>query len=275
MVDFPNAKINLGLRVTGRRTDGYHEIQTLFFPVGISDVLEIIPNHSEGTHIKVSGLVPEGDPKDNLCVKAWEVLHVEKGIQGADIYLHKRIPSGAGLGGGSSDSAFTLMMLDRLFGLSLSVEELKEYALRLGSDCPFFLHNRPMAAKGRGEILSPVPIDLSGYYLVLVIPPVHVSTREAYAQITPHEPSEPLEVTILRDLRLWKEYLVNDFEESVFRTYPLLAEIKGRLYKAGAVYASLSGSGSALYGIFADKPDVHEVSDGNRIFIEKIGSMFR
>ena len=274
MIDFPNAKINLGLRVIRKRTDGYHDIQTLFFPVGLSDVLEIVPNHAQTANIEVTGLVPEGDPQSNLCMKVWEILHKEKGIPGVDMYLHKQIPSGAGLGGGSSDAAFALKMLDRLFDLSLTEEQLKEYAVRIGSDCPFFLYNCPMAAQGRGEVLSRVGVDLNGYYLVLVIPPLHVPTREAYAQITPAEPPEPVQKTVLRNIELWREHLVNDFEEPAFKKYPLLADIKNRLYQAGAVYASMSGSGSALYGLFTDKPEVHALSEGNRIFIEKIGSMF-
>lgn len=274
MIDFPNAKINLGLRVIRKRMDGYHDIQTLFFPVGLSDVLEIIPNNTNRANIEVSGLVPEGDPRNNFCMKAWEILHEEIRIPGVDIYLHKKIPSGAGLGGGSSDAAFTLKMLDRLFNLSLSEAQLKEYAARIGSDCPFFLYNSPMVAQGRGEVLSQVDIDLIGYYLVLVIPPLHISTREAYAQITPAEPPEPIEKTVRRNVKLWSEHLVNDFEGPVFKKYPLLAEIKRRLYQDGAIYASMSGSGSALYGLFTEKPDLHSVTEGNRIFIEKIGSMF-
>ncbi len=274
MIDFPNAKINLGLRVIRKRMDGYHDIQTLFFPVGLSDILEIIPNNTNRANIEVSGLVPEGDQRNNFCMKAWEILHEEIRIPGVDIYLHKKIPSGAGLGGGSSDAAFTLKMLDRLFNLSLSEAQLKEYAARIGSDCPFFLYNSPMVAQGRGEVLSQVDIDLIGYYLVLVIPPLHISTREAYAQITPDEPPEPIEKTVRRNVKLWSEHLVNDFEGPVFKKYPLLAEIKRRLYQDGAIYASMSGSGSALYGLFTEKPDLHSVTEGNRIFIEKIGSMF-
>lgn len=275
MIQFPNAKINIGLRVVARRSDGYHDIQTLFFPIGLSDVLEIIPNHSEKAKIEVTGLVPDGDPQSNLCMRAWKILHEEKGIPGVDMYLHKQIPSGAGLGGGSSDAAFTLKMLDGLFHLSLTAEQLKECAIRIGSDCPFFLFNYPMVAQGRGEILSRVDVDLKGYYLVLVIPSIHVSTREAYAQITPAEPSEPIENTILKNIKSWKENLLNDFEGPVFKKYPLLAEIKSQLYRAGAVYASMSGSGSSLYGLFSGKPDVREIGEGSRIYIEEIGSLFQ
>lgn len=272
MIDFPNAKINLGLRVTERRADGYHSIETLFLPIDFCDILEIIPNKSGNADITVTGLVPEGDPQDNLCMKAWEMLHTENNIPGVAIYLHKQIPSGAGLGGGSSNAAITLKMLNELFHLSLSSDTLEKYALRLGSDCPFFLHNRPMIARGRGEILTPVILSLHGYYLALVVPPVHVSTRLAYAGVVPKQPEKPIEEILRLGVENWKGLLINDFEETVFRKFPLLADIKQKLYDAGAIYASMSGSGSSIYGIFNSKPNIQSVACENRTFIQKIGS---
>lgn len=249
MITYPNPKINLGLHVTERRPDGYHNIETLFLPyTALCDVLEIV----EAAEPKMFqyGLKYDGRPEENLCFKAWELLHAEFGIPAVAIHLYKKIPVGAGLGGGSSDAAFTLKMVNDLFSLDLSDEILAGYAARLGSDCPFFIYNRPMFATGRGEILSEFDIDLSEYEIELVTPSVHVSTKDAYAGIAPSLPEYDLRRVLSSSAEGWKGVLKNDFEKSVFAKYPELAELKNQLYERGATYASMSGSGSALYGLF-------------------------
>lgn len=250
MVSFPLCKINLGLRVIRKRDDGYHDIETCFFPVPWCDVLEIIP--ASETKISQTGIPIAGDPKANIVFKAYELLRRDFGIGSVEIHLHKIIPHGAGLGGGSSDAAHALKLLDTIFQLNLSADQLKKYALALGSDCPFFLNARPMLGKGRGEQLEPVVMDLSGKYLALIKPGVHVSTAEAYSGVIPLLPPVSLLDVIQQPITKWRQNLVNDFEKSVFNNHPEIAEIKEFLYSKGAVYASMSGSGSTVYGIFND-----------------------
>ena len=249
MLLFPNAKINIGLDIVARRSDGYHDIETLFVPVPeLADVLEIV--FAEEAKMVQYGLEYDGEPEDNLCFRAFRLLQKEKGIGNVEIHLYKKIPVGAGFGGGSADCAFTLLALDSLFNLGLSKEELADYAATLGSDCPFFIYNRPMMASGRGEILKPCEIDLSGYRIELATPDIHVSTREAYSKVVPAQPETPLAERLARPIGQWRGSVKNDFEPSVFAAHPSLAAIKEDFYSRGAVYASLSGSGAALYGIF-------------------------
>ena len=245
MLIFPNAKINLGLHVIRKRSDGYHDIETLFYPVpGLCDVLELV--HADRFEMHCYNAEIAGE---NLCEKAWRLLAARYDIPPVAIHLYKKIPMGAGLGGGSSDAAFTLTGLNTMFGLNLPREELAGLAAQLGSDCAFFVYNRPMLARGRGEILS--PFDLSLEHTVRIYPqPVFVSTREAYAGITPHEPAIPLEKVLKRPVEEWKDLLVNDFEETVFARHPELATAKKSLYYNGAVYAAMSGSGSALFALY-------------------------
>ena len=249
MISFPNAKINLGLHVTRKRDDGFHDIETVFYPVGLHDSLETIAMDAGGGSLRQYGIkIPEGE---NLCLKAYRLLQDHYDLPGIEMHLLKHIPTGAGLGGGSSDAANTLLMLTALFNLDISSAELEKLAAELGSDCAFFIRNKPVFACGRGEQFIDIDLDLSGKFIVIVKPDVHISTLEAYAMIKPVEgrPS-PREIVQL-PLDEWNENLVNDFEMPVFDKYPEIKEIKESLYKMGALYASLSGSGSAVFGIFA------------------------
>lgn len=257
MVAFPVAKINLGLNILRKRSDEYHDIDTCFYPLPNCDILEILPGPE--TTFTTSGLPVPGKAEDNLCLKAWRLLHKTHHIPTVQIHLHKVIPMGAGLGGGSSDAATALIMLNKLFNLNLPASLLSDYALQLGSDCPFFLHSKPLLASGRGEILEPANISLKGYHLVLICPQVHVSTAEAYAGITPSVPDRSVRSVLDMPIIHWRDQLHNDFETTVFKKYPELAQIKQSLYAAGAVYASMSGSGSAMFGIFDESPIIKSV----------------
>ena len=253
MVLFPNCKINIGLNVTGKRTDGYHDLETVFYPVAVKDALEVI--RSEEFNFHLTGLSVNGTTENNLCVKAYYLLKKDfPDMPAVNIHLHKVIPMGAGLGGGSADGAFMLTMLNKKFQLHLSQEHLISYALQLGSDCPFFIINKPCFATGRGENLSPVHVDLSAYKIVLVNPGIHVSTKEAFSKLGPALPKKSIQQIIQQPMESWKEELRNDFEETVFRLYPEIQSIKEQLYSYGAVYASMTGSGSTLFGIF--KPEM-------------------
>jgi 4-diphosphocytidyl-2-C-methyl-D-erythritol kinase len=251
MISFPPCKINLGLNVVLKRSDGYHEIETCFYPVSWSDILEIIPSNT--LEFKQSGISIDGKPEDNLCVKAYELLRADFDLPPVKIHLHKVIPMGAGLGGGSSDGAHTLRLLNTIFNLGITTALLKEYASRLGSDCAFFIEDKPMLGTGRGEILEEVKLDLKGRFIVLIKPDVHISTLEAYSSITPAFSQTRVKDVVEMDISDWKNLLRNDFEKSVFEKYPLISDLKEKLYNEGATYASMSGSGSAVYGIF-DKP---------------------
>lgn len=254
MITYPNAKINLGLNVTEKRPDGYHNVETIFYPINLQDALEVTLLHkdNEPYRLHVTGTVLDGSPDDNLVVKAFKLMQEHHPLQPVDIHLHKHIPTEAGLGGGSADGAFMLKMLNDKFNLKLTEEQLEAYAARLGADCPFFIRNKPVLATGTGNIFEPIRLSLKGYHLVLIKPCISVSTREAYAHIRPRHPEEPLKEVITHPIGEWKDHLKNDFEESVFCNYPEIAAIKDRLYDLGAVYAQMSGSGSAVYGIFQE-----------------------
>ncbi len=265
MVEFPNAKINLGLLVTERRPDGYHNLETVFYPCPLCDVLEVI--RGEAFSFRVTGLALDGPEEDNLVVRAWRLLEERFGLPPVVIRLHKVIPSGAGLGGGSADAAFMLKMVNELFGLALSQEELEVEAGKLGADCPFFIRNTPSFATATGNILTPIELDLSGLHLVLVKPPVHVHTGKAYQSIMPRQPEISVREIVQQPAERWKGLLVNDFEEPVFRMFPEIGEIKEELYRQGALYASMSGSGSAVYGLFrALPPGIRERFPKNAFF---------
>lgn len=253
MITFPNAKINLGLNITEKRPDGYHNLETIFYPIPLEDALEVCPRkEGEGKYsLSQSGLAIEGDADKNLVVKAYKLLDEACGLPPADIYLYKHIPSGAGLGGGSADAAFMLKLLNETYNLKLTDDQLEEYAARLGADCAFFVRNRPTYAEGIGNIFSPVELSLAGWQLLLVKPDIFVSTRDAFARICPHRPERNLKDIIGQPVENWKDCMVNDFEESVFPQFPAIGDIKTELYRLGAVYASMSGSGSSVYGLFA------------------------
>jgi 4-diphosphocytidyl-2-C-methyl-D-erythritol kinase len=251
MVLFPNCKINLGLNIIRKREDGYHDLETIFYPIALKDALEAIRTGEQDIRFSSSGLAVAGNPDDNLCVKAYRLLKQDfPEIGGIEMHLHKQIPMGAGLGGGSADGAFALLLLNRLFALQLSEEQLIRYALQLGSDCPFFILNKPCFATGRGEKMQPVTLDLSAYRFLLINPGIHVSTAQAFAGIQPHQPVRSLADIIQLPASQWKELLVNDFEKNVASAYPEITNIKEELYAKGALYASMTGSGSTVYGLF-------------------------
>ncbi|MDD4969631.1 MAG: 4-(cytidine 5'-diphospho)-2-C-methyl-D-erythritol kinase [Paludibacter sp.] len=251
MVVFPNAKINLGLNVTERRPDGYHNIETVFYPIGLSDVLEVEASENCMDYsFSSAGIELGGDPEDNLIVKAYRLLRSEHQFPAIDISLIKQIPFGAGLGGGSADAAFMLKALNELFELKITPKKLEKYAALLGADCPVFIKNKPVFATGIGNVFTPIKISLKGKFLVLVKPDIHVSTPEAYSLVVPEIPQVSLLELILQPMAEWKNVIKNDFEKSVFTKYPAIETIKNNLYELGAVYASMSGSGSSVYGIF-------------------------
>ena len=267
MLTYPNAKINLGLHVVEKRTDGYHNIQTIFYPVkGLSDILEVLPSKTNRTTLTNTGLLIDAPTETNLCVKAWSLLNKEHNIPAVDIYLHKQIPFGAGLGGGSADAAYCLILLNQLFALNLSVQQLKKYALQLGSDCAFFIENKPMLASGRGELLQEIPLSLSKKHIVVVHPAIHVSTAQAYAGIMPKQSDFLLNRLPTIPINQWRHQLKNDFEESIFIAYPEIAELKAKLYQKGAIYASMSGSGSSVFGIFEEIPDIGKTFENYYIY---------
>ena len=252
MIVFPNAKLNLGLHITGKRPDGYHDLETVFYPLPFYDILEILP----GDHFEfiLSGAKLDGSAGDNLCVKAYRLLKQDfPELPELKIFLYKNIPAGAGLGGGSADGAFLLSLLNTTFQLGLSPGQLGVYALRLGSDCPFFILNKPCLATGRGEILSPVSLNLSAYSFVLVNPGIHIPTGRAFSRLALSPPVKSMVEIIEKPPETWKGQLKNDFEEMVLQEYPELNQIGKRLYEAGAVYVSMTGSGSCFYGIFPGK----------------------
>ncbi len=255
MVSFPHCKINLGLNVISKRSDGFHDIETCFYPIPWTDILEIIP--SQELKFTTSGLTIPGQSQDNLCLKAYELLKKDFDLPPVQIHLHKLLPTGAGLGGGSSNAAFTLRTINEIFELRLSYDNLYAYASFLGSDCAFFIQDSPKVGSGRGEILSPATLSLKGKFMVLVKPDIHVATAEAYAGIEPKSAQLSIkEIVEKRPIESWKEFLVNDFEASVFKRFPAIGELKNDLYQAGAVYASMSGSGSSVFGIFDQAVDL-------------------
>lgn len=254
MIVFPTSKINLGLRITEKRPDGFHNLQSCFYPVGWGDALEIIP--ADEFAFSSSGLAIPGDAGSNLCIKAYNVLKADFDLPPVKMHLHKIVPIGAGLGGGSADAAFTLKLLNERFSLRLTVSELEEYARLLGSDCAFFIQNRPLYCIEKGDTFLETEIDLSGYYILLVYPNLAISTAEAYAGVRPRQPEISLEDQLHTSVDTWRDTIHNDFEDSLFPKYPILAQIKQELYGAGAVYASMTGSGSTLYGIFNAPPIV-------------------
>ncbi len=250
MIVFPNAKINLGLNIVQRRPDGYHNIETVFYPIPLCDALEIVPSHSSHATLTCFGNDVNCPPEKNLVMKAYRLLQQQFTLPPVDIFLYKHIPDGAGLGGGSSDAACTLNMLNQMFNLSLSREQLAASAATLGADCAFFIYNKPMMATGIGDVLSPISVDFNGLTLMLIKPPVSVPTKAAYAQVTPKPAQLPIPSILEQEPELWRDNLVNDFETSVFAQYPELASIKQSLYDAGAIYAAMSGSGSSIFGLF-------------------------
>ena len=258
LVRFPNCKINLGLSVLAKRSDGFHELETVFYPVPFTDVLEVISvpaSPAADLSFTASGISVAGSVEDNLCVKAYRLLKQDfPHLPAVQMHLHKIIPVGAGLGGGSADGAFALQVLNELGSLQLTQSQLIAYAARLGSDCPFFMLNRPCAGRGRGELLEEVAVDLSRYTMVLVNPHIHVNTGWAFSQLKLQrgEKSSPVN-GVRQPVETWRDQLINDFEEPVFQQHPAIQAIRDRLYEQGAIYAAMSGSGSTVFGIFPKK----------------------
>ena len=258
MLTFPNAKINIGLNITEKRSDGFHNIESVFYPVEWCDALEIIPNQNPDAIDAVfqsSGLAIPGNESSNLCLKAWNLLQERINVPPM-IHLHKVIPMGAGLGGGSADGAFMLKMLNEVYELKLSNDELKDFARKLGSDCAFFIENRPVFCYNKGDEFEDFKLDLKGKFVVLVNPDIHISTAEAYSGVSPKKPEIALKMALSQPISEWKKIVKNDFEENLLLKYPTIAAVKATLYQAGAVYASMTGSGSTVYGIFEQESDL-------------------
>lgn len=256
MIIFPNAKINLGLRIVSKRNDGYHNLDTVFYPLPFYDILELVSTEkTKGeVYFSTSGKKINGDPSSNLCIKAYHLFKQSfPEIPSINLHLHKNIPMGAGLGGGSADGAFMIKLLNEKFQLNLDDEKMKNYALQLGSDCPFFIKNKPAHATGRGEVLNEISCDLFNKSFLLINPQIHVSTAEAFSKITISENTPSCAEIINQPLENWRSLLVNDFEKTVFLHHPSIEIIKNRLYNIGAIYASMTGSGSTVFGIF-DEP---------------------
>jgi len=248
MIKYPIAKINLGLLITEKRTDGFHNLETIFYPVPVQDALEVV--QADDFEINISGIELDVEPEENIVVNAFRLLKKDFELPPVHIHLHKNIPVGAGLGGGSSDASTMLLLLNELFELGISEEQLLKYALELGSDCPFFINPRPVLARGRGELIQDVPLNLSGFYLIIVKPPVSVSTAWAYQQVIPAESRMSLRALVNFPVERWKGNLQNHFEKPVFAARPEVGEIRKTLYAQGAAFAMMSGSGSAVYGLF-------------------------
>ena len=255
MICFPNAKINLGLNIVSKREDDYHNIETVFYPIGLKDALEVLPSQTNEAYTLFSSGIDVGANSDsNLVIKALTMLRAERNIPNIDIHLLKTIPSGAGLGGGSSDGAFLLNLLNDTYSLGFNNDELHKFAVKLGADCAFFLKNKPAFATGIGDKLEEIELSLDHYYMVVVKPNIFVSTKDAYSEIVPKQPNMSLKEIVKLPIKDWRNYMHNDFETSIFKKHPAIAAIKETLYNKGALYASMSGSGTSVYGFFDEKP---------------------
>jgi len=254
VISFPNAKINIGLHVVAKRSDGFHDIETVMVPVPVSDILEVMIADDGRFSFTESGIAVSGAAGNNLCVRAWRMLRDHYGAAAVKIHLHKQIPMGAGLGGGSADGAFTLKMVNDLLKMGIDLASLEDAALQMGSDIPFFIRNVPAVATGRGEKLVPVPLSLKGMWLLLVMPSFHVPTAKAYQWVRPDPSREPLAELITKPVARWRDALENDFEKEVFARHPEGFQVKRSLYDHGAVYAQMTGSGSAIFGLFEEPP---------------------
>lgn len=259
MIVFPNCKINIGLFVTEKRNDGFHNLESVFYPVPWTDVLEVNFSDAQDITLAVTGAAVTDDVENNIIVKAYRLMQREFAIGGVNVHLWKRLPMGAGLGGGSANGAFMLNALNTLFELNVSSSRRKELAAELGSDCPFFIDNTASFVSGRGEVLEAYPLDLSGYHILIVHPGIHVSTAQAFAQLKPKAATFNLRSLNQLEMNQWREQVKNDFEQSIFPQYQEIEAIKHAMYQSGALFASMSGSGSAVYGIFSEEPNEHSV----------------
>lgn len=275
MVIFPNAKVNIGLNIIEKRPDNFHNIETVLYPIGLADILEIVENtDGSASKLKITGVKIPGKPGENLCMRAYHLIAKDYPVPPVKIHLHKIIPMGAGLGGGSSDASFFIELISKKFSLRIPMNKKLEYAQKLGSDCSFFLKNKPVFAQGRGEKMKDILLSLKGNHLVIICPPIHVSTKEAYAGAVPGKSTEPLYNLTQLPISEWKSYISNQFEETVFEKFPVIAGIKKQLYSMGALYASMSGSGSSVYGIFESPRDITKIKkkfNGCFIWTEQLG----
>lgn len=269
MICFPNAKINLGLNIVRKRDDGFHDIETVFYPIMWQDVLEVVPSSKEGFNLKTSGIAIHSELNDNLLFKAYQLIKEYTAVPNIDVYLHKTLPMGAGLGGGSSDAAFFINVLNNEFDLKLSDSDNFSIAKTLGSDCAFFLNNKPVYAFHKGDEFKEVTIDLSAYYVAVIYPNIHSNTKEAYSLVKPYHPEFSILDVVSKPIDQWKNLLINDFEPSIFNLYPIVSDTKNWLYEQGAIYASMSGSGSAVFGLFTEKPTFTPLNN----FLYWIGKM--
>ncbi len=275
MVSFPNAKINIGLNIIGKRTDGFHNLETIFFPIAVKDAVEIVENQNALNDVIFSSTGNNLNLRDddNLCVKAYRLLKKDyPQIPSIKIHLHKNIPMGAGMGGGSADSSAILSLLNKKFELNISTDKLLDYALQLGSDCPFFIINKPCFATGRGEVLSEINVDLSAYKIMIVHPGIHVNTGEAFARLNTNNFSAAgeLKQQIKLDIHLWRDVIKNDFEVPVFKQHPTIKEIKEKFYNDGAIYSAMSGSGSTVFGIFSIKTITADIKFPSHYFSQMV-----
>jgi 4-diphosphocytidyl-2-C-methyl-D-erythritol kinase len=264
MIIFPNAKINIGLHIIERRPDGYHNLETVFYPIKLQDALEIMV--ADEFSFQSSGINIPGRIEDNLCVKGYQLLKKDFDLSPIKIHLHKHIPIGAGLGGGSADAAFFIKLINQFFKLDLTDEQMMGYARKLGADCAFFIKNSPVYAFDKGDEFEPIKLDLSAYKIILVMPPVHVSTAEAYGGVKPSQVKISLMELIQTPIASCKKSIKNDFEETIFKNHPVIRGVKASLYEAGAIYASMSGSGASVFGIFDKNPDLSHLEYDNQIF---------
>ena len=262
MICFPNAKINLGLNIIEKRLDGFHNIETIFYPIGWNDALEIIETKTSTKefNLYLSGLSILGNVEDNLLYKAYQIIKQTKQLPAVDIYLHKTLPMGAGLGGGSADAAFFINLLNEQFSLNFSELERIDIARQLGSDCAFFIKNTPVHATAKGDVFTDIQLDLSHLYIAVIYPNVHSNTKEAYSLVKPQTPPDSLVDIIKQPIVNWRTGLLNDFEKSIFNLYPVVEKTKNDLYESGAIYACMSGSGSAVFGLFETEPDIKHLT---------------
>lgn len=265
MIVFPQAKINLGLNVIQKRDDGFHNIETVFYPIELTDILEFVETEKEGVNFSNSG-IEIGDNPNNLCVKAYRLLQKLFDLPSIEIHLNKIIPIGAGLGGGSADGAFMMKALNEYFKLGLSLDQMAELVVQLGSDCPFFIYNEPLFAEGKGEVFSKADLDLKGWHMVLVYPNLFVPTADAYRGMVPAIPENRVLDVVKKPVELWKGLLKNDFEVTIFKKYPEIAKVKQLLYDNGAAYAAMSGSGSSVFGLYKEKPNIKAFDESHFIW---------
>ena len=263
MICFPNAKINLGLNITEKRSDGFHNIETIFYPIGWNDALEIIEakNSTKAFNLHLSGLSISGNTEDNLLYKAYQIIKQTKQLPSIDVYLYKALPMGAGLGGGSADAAFFINLLNEQFKLNFTESERVDIARQLGSDCAFFIKNTAVYATQKGDVFTDIQLDLSHLYIAIIYPNVHSNTKEAYSLVKPQRVNKSLLEIIKQPISTWKTDLINDFEKSIFNLYPVVDKTKNDLYELGAIYACMSGSGSAVFGLFETEPYIKHLAE--------------